>query len=63
MIKITDKNRDQIIEDYVDVLIEGMDFDALYAFAYEQLLENKNLMDNNSLEIEINNYFPDLLQS
>lgn len=63
MIKVTDKNRDQIIEDYVDNLIDGMDWDALYAFAYEQLIESKNLMENHALEAEINDYFPYLLEN
>ena len=60
---VTDKNRDQIIEDYVDNLIDGMDWDTLYAFAYEQLIESKSLMENHALELEINDYFPYLLEN
>ncbi len=63
MTNVTDKNRDKIIEDYVDTLIDGMDFDTLYAFAYEQLLESKSLMDNHALENEIIDYCPHILES
>lgn len=63
MIKVTDKNRDQIIEDYIANLIDGMDWDTLCAFAYEKLLESKSLMENHALELEINDYFPYLLEN
>jgi hypothetical protein len=39
-----------------------MDFDTLYTFAYEQLVESKGLMDNEPLENEIMEYFPDFLE-
>lgn len=62
MIKVTDTNRDNIIEEYVGQLIDGMDWDTLYAFAYEQLLESKGLMANHALESEILDYCPNLLE-
>lgn len=61
MIKVTDKNRQEIIEEYVGQLIDGMDWDTLYAFAYEQLLESKDLMANHALESEILDYDPSIL--
>jgi hypothetical protein len=39
-----------------------MDFDTLYSFAYEQLVESKSLMDNEPLENEIKDYYPDILE-
>lgn len=62
MIIVTDKNRDEIIEQYVGQLIDGMDWDTLYAFAYEQLTESKGLMDNKALENEILDYCPNILE-
>lgn len=62
MIMVTDKNREDIIKDYTIRLLDDMDFDTLYAFAYEQLVESKNLMDNVPLEDEIKEYYPDLLE-
>jgi hypothetical protein len=39
-----------------------MDFDTLYSFAYEQLVESKGLMDNEPLENEIKEYYPEILE-
>lgn len=62
MIKVTDKNRDQVIEEYVSDMVEGMDDNDLFAFAYETLMESKSLMENEALESEILDYYPDLLE-
>lgn len=62
MIKVTDLNRDDIIRSYAHELIDGMDWDALYSFAYEQLVQSKDLMDNVPLENEILEYCPDILK-
>ena len=62
MIMVIDKNRDVIIQSYASRLLDDMDFDTLYAFAYEQLIESKGLMDNEPLEVEILEYFPDFLE-
>lgn len=61
MVKVTDKNRDRIIEEYASQLIDGMDWDSLYSFAYEQLVQSKDLMDNIPLENEILEYCPHIL--
>ena len=61
MIKVTDKNRDQIIEEYASQLIDNMDWDSLYTFAYEQIVQSKDLMENKPLEDEILEYCPDIL--
>lgn len=62
MIKITDKNREEIIEQYAGYLLDNMDFDTLWAFAYDCLVDSKNLMDNVALESEILDYYPNLLE-
>jgi len=62
MIMVTDKNRDVIIESYSSRLLDDMDFDTLYAFAYERLVEGKGLMDNEPLENEILEYYPEILE-
>lgn len=61
MIRVTDKNRDIIIEEYATQLIDGMDWDSLYSFAYEQLVQSKDLMDNVPLENEILEFCPNIL--
>jgi len=62
MIMVTDKNRDVIIESYSSRLLDDMDFDTLYAFAYEQLVESKQTVTNEDLENEILGYFPEILE-
>lgn len=63
MIKVTDKNRYQIIEEYASQLIDNMDWDSLYTFAYEQIVQSKDLMDNKPLEDEILEYCPHILDN
>lgn len=62
MIMVTDKNREDIVRSYAHRLLDDMDFDTLYTFAYEQLVESKGLMDNEPLENEIKEYYPELLE-
>jgi hypothetical protein len=62
MITVTDKNREDIIRVYASTLLDDMDFDTLYSFAYEQLVESKDLMDNEPLENEIKEFYPEILE-
>jgi hypothetical protein len=62
MIMVTDKNRDDIIRVYASRLLDDMDFDTLYSFAYERLVDSKDLMDNEPLEQEILDYYPEILE-
>lgn len=62
MIQVTDKNREDIIRSYAHRLLSDMDWDTLYSFAYERLVESKNLMDNEPLEQEILDYCPEVLE-
>jgi hypothetical protein len=61
MVKVTDLNRDDIIRSYAYELLDNMDWDTLYSFAYEQLVQSKDLMDNVPLEDEILEYCPHIL--
>lgn len=62
MINVTDKNRKDIIRTYASRLLNGMDFDSLYSFAYDTISSNKSMMTNNALENEIVFYCPDILE-
>lgn len=59
---VTDKNRDVIIQSYASRLLDDMDFETLYVFAYEQLVESKSLMNNEPLEQEILDIYPEILE-
>jgi hypothetical protein len=62
MIMVTDKNRDDIIRSYAHSLLDSMDFDTIYSFAYETLVQSKDLMDNEPLEQEILEFDPEILK-
>ena len=61
MITVTDKNREDIIRVYASSILDSMDFDTLYSWAYEKLVESKDLMDNIPLEDEIKEFYPEIL--
>lgn len=62
MINIDHTNREDVIKSYSHRLLDDMDFDTLYVFAYETLVENKSRLNNTSLENEIKGYYPELLE-
>jgi hypothetical protein len=62
MITVTDKNREDIIRVYASRLLDDMDFDTLYSFAYDMLRDNKSGLTNEQLTNQIIEYYPDLLE-
>lgn len=62
MINVDDKNREDIVKSYAHRLLDDMDWDTLYTFAYETLVESKSKLNNISLENEIKSYYPDVLE-
>ena len=67
MIKINDENRIQIIDQYVDMLWKDMATEipryGLYQCAMGFLYEETMLLSNESLETEILEKYPDLLET
>lgn len=61
-IKITPENRTDIIRSYAHNMIEDMDIDALYSFAYRSIIENKEDMSTEDLTKEIMNSYPYVLE-
>lgn len=62
MIKIDSTNRMDIVRSYAYELLDDMDWDTLYSFAYEQLVKEKESIDNNSLTKEILEFRPSILE-
>lgn len=60
---VTDKNRPDITSTYCHRLLDDMDFDTLYNFAYDMLRDNKEGLTNEQLTNQINDYYPDLLEN
>jgi hypothetical protein len=62
MRQVTDANRDMIIEEYAGAILDGMDFGSLWDFAFECLVEKKDLLTNDVLQEEIGDYYPEILE-
>jgi hypothetical protein len=60
---ITDENKADIISTYCHRLLDDMDFDTLYIFAYQMLVNNKEGLTNKMLEDQISDYYPDILEN
>jgi hypothetical protein len=62
-IVVTDKNREDILDNYCEYLLDNMDFQSLWELAYNSIRDSKDLMSNKSLEDEILEYYPEILES
>jgi hypothetical protein len=60
---VDDKNRFDITSIYCHRLLDDMDFDTLYNFAYQMLVDNKSGLTNKMLEEQITDYYPDILEN
>jgi hypothetical protein len=60
---ITDSNRNDITNIYCRRLLDDMDFNTLWTFAYDMLKDSKNEYNNEQLTTEISDYYPDLLEN
>jgi hypothetical protein len=60
---VTNENRKKIMGIYCNRLLDDMDFDTLYCFAYDMLYDNKKGLTNEQLTNQINDYYPDLLEN
>jgi len=60
---VDDKNREKIIDIYCKRLLDDMDFNSLHCFALHMLKDNKEGLTNKTLEDQILDYYPDLLDN
>jgi hypothetical protein len=60
---VTNENRIDITSVYCHRLLDDMDFNTLYNFAYQMLVDNKEGLTNKMLEEQISDYYPDLLEN
>ena len=61
--KITDKNRQQIIYDYAGAILDGMDFHSMWEYAHSGLIKDLEENSNEELEKSINEFYPHLLEN
>lgn len=62
-VKVTNENRADVTSVYCHRLLDDMDFDTLYSFAYDMLRDNKEGLTNEQLQNQIGDYYPDLLEN
>ena len=55
-------DRDQLIEDYVQQMIESMDYKTMECFVYDTMVENLTDYTDEELITEVTEYSPELLE-
>lgn len=59
--KMKNIDRDQIVEDYVQQMIESMDYKTMERFVYDTMVENLTDYTDEELITEVTDYYPELL--
>jgi hypothetical protein len=59
--KMKNIDRDQLVEDYAHLIVEGMDMDTLVSFAYDTMVKNLTDYTDEELLGEVTDYYPELL--
>lgn len=59
----TEMNREQLIENYVDRILDNMSTKDLMRIVGDQLEENFSTFSDEELITEVSEYYPELLQS
>ena len=62
MVRVNTNNRDDLIEKYIDTLIDGMDLDALVRFTKHSLNIQLDHYSNSELHDLISRIYPELLE-
>jgi len=57
----TEINRQELQENYIQQLIEGMDYKTMERFVYDTLEENLTNYTDEELITEVTDYYPELL--
>jgi len=55
-------NRDSLIQEYAQTIIDGMDMDTLVSFAYDTLVSNLESYTDEDLLSEVTELHPELLE-
>jgi hypothetical protein len=55
-------NRDSLIQEYAQLIVEGMDMDTLVSFVYDTLVSNLESYTDEDLLSEVTEYNPELLE-
>ena len=55
-------DRDSLIEDYAQLVVDEMDLDTLISFAFDTICERMDEMNDNEVVSEVNEYHGELLE-
>ena len=55
-------NRDQLQNDYIESIIDGMDHKTMYQFVYDTIEQNLETYSDEELVTEVKDYYPELLE-
>jgi hypothetical protein len=56
-------NREELIAQYAERIVEGMDTDTLVMYAIDQLMVSLRTYTDEDLTAEIEDFYPDLLET
>ena len=56
-------NREDLISQYAERLVEGMDIETVVMYAIDQLMEGLRTYTDAELRTEIEDFYPDLLET
>ena len=59
---ITSRQREDVIEQFVEIIVDGMDTKSLVAFAMDTITEYYESCSNRELKEEVDNYDEDLFE-
>jgi len=59
---INDIAKEELIEQYAQHIVDGMDMDTLVQLAYDSIMSNLQQMTNEQLSADIEEYAPHLLE-
>ena len=59
---ITSKQREDVIEQFVEIIVDGMDINSLIAFATDKITEYYDTCSNRELKEEVDNYDEELFE-
>ena len=55
-------NRQELMETYIEEIIDGMDHKTMYQYVYDNLYDHLNKYDEEELIEEVKDYYPHLLE-
>ena len=59
---LTDMNRSELQESYIESIIDGMDHKTMYQYVYDNLSDHLDKYSEQELITEVEDYYPELLE-